>query len=145
MGLISSCLWTGLTVGRVGLGFVTGRFKSLKGIVMFYLFCGFCSHILFWSISGITMSYISIFTLGFFIGPMFPSAMIMATIIMPKRLHVPGICAASALSGVGAASFPAFIGYVIEHHGAQVLPPIIFSYFVLLMALWISLPTKRKR
>lgn len=144
MGLMSSCLWSGLTAGRIGLGFVTGRFKNHKRVVTVYLSCAIVCHLIFWSSSDLVVSAVAILFLGFFTGPMFPSAMILTTTILPKRLHVPGICASTGLSGVGSATFPVMLGTLLDKLGAEVLQPVIFVFLLVLTFLWISLPSKRK-
>jgi fucose permease len=144
MGLISSCLWTGLTAGRIGLGFVTGRFKNHKRVITIYLLCAIVSHLIFWASSDLIMSAVSILFVGFFTGPMFPSAMILTTQILPKRLHVPGICASTGLSGVGSATFPVMIGALLDRLGASVLQPVLCLFLFVLTGLWIALPSKRR-
>jgi fucose permease len=50
-GMVSSGLWAGITVGRMVLGFVTGRaFKSSKWAVIFYLSAAVAMHFCFWLI-----------------------------------------------------------------------------------------------
>jgi fucose permease len=139
-------LWLGLTTGRVVLGFVTGRFKSLKKVVAVYMMGGMTCQLIFWLFTGSNMigAGISMFTLGIFIGPFYPSAMIMATKILPKKLHVPGICAANALAGIGATGLPVLMGTSIEYFGAYTLQPIVTIFFVVLLILWSCLPTKKR-
>lgn len=142
MGLISSCLWTGLTLGRIMLGFVTGRFKNQKRVVSIYFAAALVADLAFWFITGdIASSAVAIFAIGFFTGPAYPSAMILATSILPKRMHVPGISAATGLAGVGAAMFPVVIGAALSLLGAPSLQPIIFFFLSLTTCIWILMPS----
>jgi fucose permease len=141
MGLMATGFWTGLTVGRVGLGFVTGRFRSLEKVILTYFAAAICFHCVFWydTLSPVYVSGAYIFAVGVFIGPIFPSAMVMATTVLPKRLHVSGISSAAALSGCGSAVFPVIIGAFVNRYSAGVLLPVIFSSYMVVTTLWVIL------
>ena len=52
------------------------------------------------------VSAVSVALIGFFLGPLFPAAVVAATKLLPKHLHVSAIGFAAALGGGGAAIFP---------------------------------------
>ncbi|CAN6674755.1 bypass of stop codon protein 6 [Trichomonascus vanleenenianus] len=144
MGLMSSCLWAGLTFGRIILGFVTGRFKDHHRVVTYYLLAALAFQVVFWVNRYMPIACITIFFIGFFTGPMYPSAMVLATSILPKELHVPGICAASTLAGIGSASFPVLMGAMFGTIGVWTLQPLLFVFIIFLIFLWIKLGSLRR-
>ncbi|GIJ91829.1 hypothetical protein Asppvi_010804 [Aspergillus pseudoviridinutans] len=78
-GLVSTGFWAGVTIGRLVLGFVN------DWLGMF------------------VVSAVAVSLLGFFTGPLFPAAIVVAAKLLPKHLHTPGIGLASALAGGGGA------------------------------------------
>jgi fucose permease len=136
MGLVSSSFWIGLTAGRVTLGFVTGRFKNQHRVVTYYFLSAIAFFLCFSAVSSVVLSAIFVAGVGYFIGPIFPSTMILATSVLPKRLHVSGISAAVALSGCGSAVFPLMVGAFANTFGVGILLPIIGLYFVVMTCLW---------
>lgn len=149
MGFVSTAFWTGLTLGRIALGFVTGRFSSLKNVILFYFAGATFFHLLFW-LGGailpttIITDSICIFFAGLFIGPIFPSAMVMATSVLPSELHVSGISTAAAISGCGAALLPLTIGALIQSMGMKILPLIILISLIFNVLLWTIFCGQRK-
>lgn len=77
---------------------------------------------------------------GFFLGPLFPAAVVIATKLLPMHLHVPAIGFAVAFSGGGAAILPFGIGALAQAKGVSVLPPVILTMLVTILILWICLP-----
>lgn len=136
MGLVSSSFWIGLTIGRVTLGFLTGRFRNQHRVVNYYFFSAIALFLCFSSVRSIILSGVFITGVGYFIGPIYPSTMILATSVLPKRLHVSGISAAAALSGSGSAVFPLMVGAFANTFGVEILIPIIGVYFVIITCLW---------
>ena len=76
---------------------------------------------------------------------MFPAAMVATTKLLPKHLHVSGIGFAAAFGGSGGAIFPFLVGFVAQHHGVQVLQPIVVALLALIWLLWLGLPRIEKK
>lgn len=94
----------------------------------------------FWLIPNFTSSAIFAGFLGFFLGPLFPAAIVVATKLLPRRLHVSAIGFAAAFGGGGAAIFPFVVGAIAEAKGVQVLQPIALALLAGILALWLILP-----
>jgi fucose permease len=86
-GMVVMGFWLGITLGRVVLGFVTARVGEKMAIAV-YLVISVALQLCFWLIPSFISSAIFAGWLGFFLGPLFPAAIIVATKILPKRLHV---------------------------------------------------------
>lgn len=101
-GMTATGFWLGLTFGRVILGFVTPRIGELLAVII-YTLCAVGLELVFWLVPQFIVSAVAISLLGFFIGPLFPSAIIMATKLLPTELHVAAIGFSAAFGGIGAA------------------------------------------
>ncbi|KAK2806418.1 hypothetical protein FQN50_005835 [Emmonsiellopsis sp. PD_5] len=145
-GMASTGFWAGLTVGRVILGFVTPRlFKSEKRAVAVYLIISVALQLLFWLIPQFVVSAVMAAFLGFFLGPLFPAAIVAATKLLPKHLHVSAIGFAAALGASGATLLPFAVGAIAQVRGVQVLQPIVLAILVVDLAIWLCLPSLSKK
>lgn len=99
-GLVVTFFWLGLTVGRVLLGFVTGRIGE-KIAIASYIVLSIILELCFWLIPSFLSSAIFAAFLGFFLGPLFPAAIVVATKLLPPRLHVSAIGFSAAFGGGG--------------------------------------------
>jgi fucose permease len=138
-GLVVTGFWLGLTFGRVVLGFVTGRIGEKLAIASYLVIC-LVLELLFWLIPNFISSAVFAGWLGFFLGPLFPAAIVVATKLLPRRLHVSAIGFAAAFGGGGAAIFPFAVGAIANAKGVEVLQPIALALIVAILALWLLLP-----
>ncbi|KFH44229.1 Bypass of stop codon protein-like protein [Hapsidospora chrysogenum ATCC 11550] len=143
-GLVVTLFWGGLTVGRVVLGFVTGRIGEKLAIVM-YLALSMILQIIYWVVPSIGASIVSVSLLGFFLGPLFPAAIVAMTKLLPADQHVISIGLAAAIGGGGAAIFPFAVGLLAEEHGVGVLQPFVLALLAAITLLWLLLPGGLKK
>lgn len=94
----------------------------------------------FWLIPTFLSSAIFAGFLGFFLGPLFPAAIVVAAKLLPRRLHVSAIGFAAAVGGGGAAIFPFAVGAIANSRGLQVLQPFALALLVAILLLWCVLP-----
>ncbi|KAH9219983.1 MFS transporter [Leptodontidium sp. 2 PMI_412] len=138
-GLVVTGFWLGLTCGRVILGFVTGKIGEKIAIAAYMVIC-VGLELCFWLIPNFIASAILAAWLGFFLGPLFPAAIVVATKLLPRRLHVSAIGFAAAFGGGGAAVLPFAVGAIAQAKGVSVLQPIVLAILVAILALWCMLP-----
>lgn len=149
MSYIAASFWTGLTVGRLCLGFVTERFfeneyKASKA----YAFLTLSSYTLFVLVGLINSSsvfyfvvlFFVVFCCGTFIGPLFPNASIVALQVLPKRLHVSGVGVAVAVGGCGGAAIPYLAGVIAHTVGIQYIPLLCWIMVALFTLEWTLYP-----
>jgi len=86
------------------------------------------------------VSAIAVSLQGFFLGPLFPAAVVVATKSLPVHLHVSAIGFAAAFGGGGAAVLPFAIGVLAQAKGVAVLQPVILAILITLFVLWVCLP-----
>ena len=145
-GMTSTGFWLGITVGRFVLGFVTGRlFPSERWAVTTYLACSVGLQLLFWLIPNFYVSSVMIGFLGFFLGPMFPAAVVALTKLLPKKLHVAAVGFACAFGASGATVFPFAVGAIASAAGVKVLQPIVLAALVLCAVVWLLIPRLPKQ
>ena len=101
--------------------------------------------LLFWLVPQFYVSTISVGLLGFFLGPLFPAAMVACAKLLPKHLHVSAMGFAAAFGGSGGAVFPYAIGAIAQANGVQVLQPIILALLAVIWGLWLALPRIGKK
>ena len=138
-GLVATGFWLGITIGRVILGFVTARIGEKLAIAI-YLIISVACELCFWLIPNFISSAIFAAWLGFFLGPLFPAAIIVATKVLPERLHVTAVAFAAAFGGGGGAVFPFAIGAIAKSKGVQVLQPFALALIAVVLLLWCSFP-----
>ncbi|ELQ32839.1 hypothetical protein OOU_Y34scaffold01028g8 [Pyricularia oryzae Y34] len=143
-GMSAMGFWLGLVVGRVILGFVTPKL-GVKLAVTIYLIPVMALQLVFWLVPQFYVSVVAVALQGFFIGPLFPAAIVVATKLLPKHLHVSAIGFAAAFGGSGAAVLPFAIGAIAQAKGVWVLQPIILALFAVLLLLWLCLPRLNKK
>ena len=108
-GMISTGFWLGITVGRVVLGFITPRIGENLAISL-YLAASMGLELLLWLVPDFLVSAVSVGILGFFLGPLFPAAIVAATNLLPAHLHVGAIGFGAAFGGSGACILPFAVG-----------------------------------
>lgn len=89
-GLTVTFFWLGLTIGRVILGFVTGKMGEKLAITI-YLLLSIGFQLLYWLVPSFVASAVFVAFLGFFLGPLFPAAIVAATKLLPADFHVSAI------------------------------------------------------
>jgi fucose permease len=143
-GMVATGFWLGITVGRVILGFVTPRIGERLSIII-YLPISAGLQLIFWLVPQFYVSAVAVSLQGFFLGPLFPAAVVVMTRLLPKHLHVSAIGFAAAFGGSGGAIFPFAVGALAQAKGVQVLQPIILALLVFILLLWLGLPRNNKK
>ncbi|KAF7556896.1 hypothetical protein G7046_g6182 [Stylonectria norvegica] len=104
-GMTATGFWLGITVGRAVLGFVTPRL-GVKVAISGYIMATMALELLFWLVPQFYVSAVAVAFQGFFLGPLFPGVVLVASKLLPRHQHVIVIGFAAALGGCGAAILP---------------------------------------
>ncbi|KAL0264861.1 hypothetical protein SLS55_000814 [Diplodia seriata] len=142
-GMVATGFWIGITAGRVVLGFITPRIGE-KLAVAIYVPAAIGFQLLFWLVPQFVVSAVAVAIEGFFLGPLFPAAVVATTKLLPAHLHVSAIGFAAAFGGSGAAIFPFAVGVLAQAKGVQVLQPVIVALLAALMTVWAMMPRMHK-
>jgi fucose permease len=160
-GMVATGFWTGITVGRLVLGFITPRlgekFAVLVSLLLqqhgvlpltpeqVYIALAMVCQLMFWLVPSFHVSAIFVALQGFFLGPLFPAIVVASTRVLPAYLHVSAIGFAAAFGGGGAAILPFAIGSLAQAKGVSVLQPIILAVLAVLLLLWLCFPKLDKK
>lgn len=93
----------------------------------------------FWLLPNFYVAAVAVSLQGFFLGPLFPSIIVIVTRILPRELHVSSIGFASAVGGAGAAVLPFTVGAMAQAQGVGIMPPFIIGLSGGLFILWTCL------
>ncbi|KAK8093604.1 hypothetical protein PG997_000289 [Apiospora hydei] len=115
-GLTVTFFWLGLAVGRVAMGFATGRIGEKLAIATYLVFA-IALQVLYWLIPSFVASAVFVSLEGFFLGPLFPGAIVAATRLLPVGYHISAIGFAAAFGGGGAAVVPFVVGAIASSQG----------------------------
>jgi fucose permease len=143
-GASSTGFWAGMTVGRCGLSFLTARLGEFKSVVI-YLSISAALELIFWLVPSFVVSAVAVAFLGMFLGPLFPTAVVLMTKLLPRDLHVGSIGFATAFGGSGGAIFPFIVGAIAQNKGVKSLQPVILALLVVIALLWLYLPRAGKK
>jgi fucose permease len=143
-GITATGFWAGMTVGRLGLSFLTAKLGEFYSVVL-YLGISIVLELVFWLVPNFFVSAVAVAFLGMFFGPLFPTAIVMVTKLMPKHLHVGSIGFGTAIGGSGGAIFPFIVGAIAQAKGVKTLQPIILALLVAISGLWPLLPRRNRK
>lgn len=90
MGRVISGYWAGLAIGRLVLGWFTGKFGEKRMVSLFTITTAILL-LLVYLIPNLWMDSIFIILVGFLIGPLFPSTISLASKVLPKSMHYTAI------------------------------------------------------
>lgn len=153
-GMVSTGYWLGMTVGRSILPFVTRRLGVKAAVAVrnifligtmasafilpplrtdfetpfqIYIILAMALELIFWLVPHFIVSAIVVAFQGFFIGPLFPTAITAVTRLLPEHLYVVVIGFVAALGGCGASLLPFAVGVLAQRFGVTVLQPVILG------------------
>jgi fucose permease len=136
-GLSLSGFWAGMAVGRLVLGPLTDKIGVRKATALYFALA-VSVETLFAILPYRIISVVLMIVLGFLMGPLFPSGVIVLTQLLPKELHVGAVSFVASLGQVGGALLPFGIGAVVQGLGIGVFRFAILIQSVLAMSLWIA-------
>jgi fucose permease len=136
-GLSSSGFWAGMAVGRLVLGPLTDRIGVRKATALYFALA-----VLVETLFAVTpypvVSVVLMIVLGFLMGPLFPSGVIVLTELLPKELHVAAVSFVASIGQVGGALLPFGIGAVVEGLGIGVFRFAILVQSTLAIIIWLA-------
>ena len=135
---VISGYWFGLMLGRLTLANLAAR-MGVRRLITFCLGGIFCSLLLAWFLPGIWGAATGFCLTGFFLGPLFPTAIALMSQIAPARLLPTAIGFMASLGSAGAALFPSLAGTLVQHLGFWFLLPFALVLTIVMLAVWLVL------
>jgi fucose permease len=136
-GFAVSGYWLGLTAGRFLLNPIVTRLGLTTVGQMYTCLAGVtATTLLTWLLPGRVPVVAGLVVLGFFLGPIFPTAMAMATEVTTARLVPAAIGLMNAGSVIGGAALPWLAGAIAQGAGIATLLPFALVLALLQLAVW---------
>lgn len=139
MGLVTTSFWSGIAIGRLTLGFVGGKIRREQLMTSVYMCLSIAFFALF-SISptiGLSTAFIAL--TGFFMGPLYPTIVIVFLNKIPKKLQILGIGFTTSFGGIGSALNPFLNGILSSAVGPWVLSPFILTLMLIMIISWMAI------
>ncbi|BFZ64871.1 hypothetical protein YB2330_006024 [Saitoella coloradoensis] len=138
---VATGFWAGLTAGRFALGYPTSIIGE-KLAATAYIAFAIALHLLFWLIPSKISSAVFVSLVGFFLGPLFPVAISLATKIIPRRSHIAAVGFCAAIGGAGGAAFPFIAGAIAGKKGVGSVVAVVLALLGAMEICWISVPAR---
>jgi fucose permease len=136
-GYTISGFWLGLTVGRFVISPLGSRVGVTPSATSFGCLVGVAlSAALIWASPISAIAAVGFVLLGFFLAPLFPTAMAMAPRLTDKRLVATAIGVMNGASVIGGSFFSWLSGAIAQGAGVWTLMPFALALALLLLMLW---------
>lgn len=135
-GACVSLFHLGLAAGKLSLGVMT-RYVPVQLLVTSFLCLALLSQVAF-AVSTIPAVSVALMALlGFLLGPLYPSGIIMMTQLLPREVQVAGISFVNSMGQIGAAFMPFVFGLISNRFGIEMLVYYICLQLALIIPLWL--------
>ncbi|MBB5967048.1 MFS transporter [Planomonospora venezuelensis] len=142
-GYTVSGYWLGLTLGRFLISPVAARLGlTATGMAFVCLFGVTASAALTWMAPVAMVAAAGFALLGFFLGPLFPTAMVVVPRLTAPRLVPTAIGVMNGVSVIGGSAFPWLAGAVAQGVGVWTLMPFALTLALLQLVIWRLLVTR---
>ncbi|MGI5268040.1 MFS transporter [Nonomuraea sp. CA-218870] len=136
-GAMMSGYWLGLTAGRFLISPVAARLGWSTTAMAYACLAGVVASVaLIWTAPGGAVAGAGLALLGFFLGPVFPTAMAVVPHLTEARLVPTAIGVMNGMSVFGGGLLPWLAGAVAESAGVWTLVPFSMTLALLQLAIW---------
>lgn len=139
--LSSSGFWIAMAAGRFVLGPVTDRVGTRRAVPV-YLTVAILAQVVLAAVDVAGVSVAAVVVVGFFLGPLFPSGVVMLAGLLPKELHVGAVSFAASVGQLGAALFPFALGSLAQWVGIQSFQIFILVMLTVALLVWFLFPPR---
>ncbi|KAH9478737.1 Bypass of stop codon protein 6 [Psilocybe cubensis] len=143
-GYISSGFFGGLTLGRVGLMWLN-KMVGEHRVIILYSLIAIGLDLTVWLVPSIYENAVAVSLIGLVLGPMFPVFVSHMTHILPPHLLTACIGIITGIGVAGSAALPFITGVLASKFGIGALQPLMISMMVVMVLLWICVPTSVRR
>lgn len=137
--LSSSGFWIGQAAGRFALGAATDRIGTRRATSA-YLGLAMAAQVVLAAVDAAAVSAAAAAVVGFFLGPLFPSGVVMVAALLPKALHVGAVSFAASVGQLGAALLPFALGALAQWAGIRVFQVFVLAMLVVTLLVWTMFP-----
>lgn len=137
--LSSSGFWIGMAAGRLVLGLVTDR-VGVRVAATVYVIIAIAAQAVVAGVEVAAVSIVAVIVVGFFLGPLFPSGIVVLARLLPKDLHVGAVSFVASVGQLGAAFGPFAMGAVVQFLGIRAFQFFILALLVVALLIWLMFP-----
>lgn len=137
--LSSSGFWIGQAAGRFTLGAATDR-VGIRRATSAYLSVAVIAQLLLTLVDVAGVSLVAVIVIGFFLGPLFPSGIVMIAGLLPKGMHVAAVSFVASVGQLGAALLPFALGSLAQWAGIRVFQVFILAMLMVTLSAWTAFP-----
>ena len=135
-GYTVSGYWLGLTLGRFLISPLATRIGATTAAMMYACLAGVTAAVTLAWLLPAAPSCVALALLGFFLGPVFPTTMSVASRLTRPRLVPAAIGIMNAASTVGGSVLPWLAGTLAQSAGMRVLLPFVLALALAQFAAW---------
>ncbi|KAI8097422.1 major facilitator superfamily domain-containing protein [Halteromyces radiatus] len=140
MGRVLSLYWAAMAIGRILLGYLSGRYGERSSINVFTLLT-LIGIVNIWQVDDLRIDATVYVIIGFLLGPMFPTAISVASKSIPKEMIPTSIGFIAGVGASGAAFLPFITGQIAGHYGMLCLPIVCLVMAIVMQVAWILMPS----
>ncbi|POS75096.1 major facilitator superfamily transporter [Diaporthe helianthi] len=137
--LSSSGFWIGMAVGRLLLGLVTDK-VGVRVAATVYVIIAIAAQAVVAAVDLAAVSIAAVIVVGFFLGPLFPSGIVVLARLLPKDLHVGAVSFVASVGQLGAAFGPFAMGALVQLLGIRTFQFFILALLVVALLIWLMFP-----
>ena len=126
-----------MAAGRLLLGHSTDRIGVRRAATL-YLLLAIILQAIFALVKAPVGAVVLMTLLGVFMGPLFPSGVVVLTRLLPGDLHVRAVSFVASLGQVGGAALPFGIGAFVESAGIGVFRWVVLVFTTVSLVVWVS-------
>ncbi|MEU7870468.1 MFS transporter [Dactylosporangium sp. NPDC049140] len=142
-GYTVSGYWLGLTLGRFLISPLATRIGMSAAAMATACLVGVTAGAaVLWAVPTAALATAAFVLLGFFLGPLFPTAMAVTPQLVPPRLMATAIGVMNGTSLLGGAGLPWLAGWLAQHIGIWTLMPFALVLSVVQLGVWRLMVTR---
>ncbi|KAK4173220.1 major facilitator superfamily domain-containing protein [Triangularia setosa] len=144
MGYVPAGFSGGCLLGRLLLPDPTHKWGERRMVFLYCLLClGF--QLLFWLVPNIVAASVAVSFLGFFLGPLFATAISVGTCIFPSDINPTALSFVFVFAQVGGSLFPIITGVLGAYVGVSVMQPVLVALITATAISWLLVPQSQPK
>lgn len=128
-----------MAAGRLLLGLVTDK-VGVRSAATVYVVIAIAAQGAVAAVDVAAVSIVAVIVVGFFLGPLFPSGIVVLARLLPKDLHVGAVSFVASVGQLGAAFGPFAMGAMVQLLGIRIFQVFILALLVVALLIWLTFP-----
>ena len=143
-GYASAAFYGGLTSSRVVLLPLTARLTEKRAVTL-YAVIALAMQVVVWNSPSFLVDLTAVAACGFVMGPVYPVTVSLVTKATPHGYHPGALSLMACVGQSGSALFAFVVGSLADIYGIKVLQSVLVTLFVVMILLWLLVPSPQVR